>query len=519
MISADIDMLVVGAGPTGLVLAAELARHGASFRIVDAASAPSQQSRAIGIQARTLELLQMMGLADEFTRRGLHVHAVNLYSGAKPIARLAFDGLESAFPYVLTLPQSETERILADHLERLGGRVERGIKLTGFAADADAVTATLEHADGEVETLRTRWLAGCDGAHSVVRNRLEQPFEGKTYQFDFVLADLQVDWALPNDEAHAFITDTGLLAIFPLPGNRHRVIIDVSMTDPPEANFEAFQALVAARAPIALALHDPQWVSAFRIHARMVARLQAGRVFLLGDAAHIHSPALAQGMNTGIQDAVNLAWKVGLTARGIADPGLLDSYEAERRPVEHGVLQQTDLMTRLVSLEAPLARGLRDRLMSALLSFDVVRQRARRTVSELAVHYRQSPIVEEHWQAQGPPAGDRVPEMALTAWDGSRETTLLEALRQARHVLLLALDARVPKALQQSFDMIARQVQDSLGDLIHVYRPSADVGDWPAICLIRPDGYVGFRGSSAHVPELSQFLDRMLPGRRGVASP
>jgi 2-polyprenyl-6-methoxyphenol hydroxylase-like FAD-dependent oxidoreductase len=519
MISADIDMLVVGAGPTGLVLAAELARHGASLRIIDAASAPSQQSRAIGIQARTLELLQMMGLADEFTQRGLHVHAVNLYSGAKPIARLAFDGLESAFPYVLTLPQSETERILADHLERLGGRVERGIKLTGFAADADGVTATLEHADGEVETLRTRWLAGCDGAHSVVRNRLEQPFEGKTYQFDFVLADLQVDWALPNDEAHAFITDTGLLAIFPLPGNRHRVIIDVSMTDPPEANFEAFQALVAARAPIALALHDPQWVSAFRIHARMVARLQAGRVFLLGDAAHIHSPALAQGMNTGIQDAVNLAWKVGLTARGIADPGLLDSYEAERRPVEHGVLQQTDLMTRLVSLEAPLARGLRDRLMSALLSFDVVRQRARRTVSELAVHYRQSPIVEEHWQAQGPPAGDRVPEMALTAWDGSRETTLLEALRQARHVLLLALDARVPKALQQSFDMIAKQVQDSLGDLIHVYRPSADVGDWPAICLIRPDGYVGFRGSSAHVPELSQFLDRMLPGRRGVASP
>src|SRR5271163_2341299 len=141
MISADIDMLVVGAGPTGLVLAAELARHGASFRLIDAASAPTQQSRAIGIQARTIELLQVMGLADEFTHRGLHVHAVNLYSGGKPIARLAFDALESAFPYVLTLPQSETERILADHLERLGGRVERGIKLTGFATDGDGVTA------------------------------------------------------------------------------------------------------------------------------------------------------------------------------------------------------------------------------------------------------------------------------------------------------------------------------------------------------------------------------------------
>jgi hypothetical protein len=146
-----------------------------------------------------------------------------------------------------------------------------------------------------------------------------------------------------------------------------------------------------------------------------------------------------------------------------------------------------------------------------------VRQRAQRAVSELAVNYRQSPIVEEHWQPQGPTAGDRVPDMALTAWDGTRETTLLEALRQGRHILLLALDARVPEPLRQQFDTLAKRVQADLGDLVHVYRPSGDVGDWPAICLIRPDGYIGLRGSTAHVPELTAFFERMFPGR--VAAP
>jgi 3-(3-hydroxy-phenyl)propionate hydroxylase len=463
--------------------------------------------------------MQSMGLADAFVARGLHVHAVNLYSGAKRIVRLAFEGLESAFPYVLTLAQSETEHILAEHLEQLGGRIERGVKLARFEQDDSGVNATLERGDGTIETLRTRWLAGCDGAHSMVRHELELPFEGKTYQFDFLLADVKVTWALAPHEAHVFITEAGLLAIFPLPGDRHRLVIDTSDTERRETSFAECQAIVAARAPIEIALSEPRWISDFRIHTRMVARLQDRRVFLLGDAAHIHSPALAQGMNTGIQDAVNLAWKLGLVAQGVADPTLLDSYEAERRPVEQSVLQQTDLVTRLVSLEASVARTLRDRLMAAISSFDMIQQRARRTVSELAVHYRQSPIVEEHWQSQGPPAGDRVPEMRLTAWDGSRETSLLEALRQAKHILLLALDERVPEPLQQAFDVVARQVQTTLGDLIHVYRPSADVGEWPAICLIRPDGYVGFRGSSAHVPELSAFLDRLFAGRRTAAAP
>ncbi len=182
------------------------------------------------------------------------------------------------------------------------------------------------------------------------------------------------------------------------------------------------------------------------------------------------------------------------------------------------MLQQTDVVTRLIALEGPVARTVRDRLAAVLSSFDAVQQRARRSVSELTVHYRRSPIVEEHWLPQGPPAGDRAPDMPLTAWDGSRETTLLEALRQAKHILLLALDANVSEDLQRGFDAIARQVQATLGDLIHVYRPSADVDEWPAICLIRPDGYVGFRGSSAHVPELGGFLDRLFPGRLAAAA-
>ncbi len=513
----DCDVLIAGAGPTGLVLAAELARHGASFRLIDAAPAATEQTRAIGIQARTLELLQAMGLADAFVREGRPIHAVNLYSGAKPIVRLAFDGLESAFPYVLSLAQTETERILSDHLERLGGTIERGVALTEFTQDDTGVTAMLQRGDGEIDALRVGWLAGCDGAHSTVRHQLELPFEGKTYPIDVLLADARVDWTLPGDEVHVFITDAGLLGVFPLPGPRHRVAIDISGIAHGTASFAMAQELIAARAPVAMILSDPGWVSEFHLNARIVSRLQEGRVFLLGDAAHIHSPALAQGMNTGIQDAVNLAWKLGLVARGVADTSLLASYEAERRPVEQGVLQQTDLVTRLVTVGTPLVRTLRDALAPLLSGFDAVQQRARRSISELAVHYRQSPIVEEHWQPQGLPAGDRVPDMRLTAWDGSRETSLLEALRQGRHILLLALDAAVPAALQAEFDTLARQVQDTSGDLVHVWRPSGDVGEWPALCVIRPDGYVGFRGSSAHVPELAAFLDRMFPGVRAAA--
>jgi 2-polyprenyl-6-methoxyphenol hydroxylase-like FAD-dependent oxidoreductase len=418
---------------------------------------------------------------------------------------------------VLSLAQSETERILAGHLERLGGTVERGVALTEFTQDATGVTAMIKRGDGEIDAVRAGWLAGCDGAHSAVRHHLELPFEGKTYPIDVLLVDARVDGALSDDEVHVFITEAGLLGVFPMPGARKRVAIDISGIEHGTASFEMCQKLVAERAPVAMTLSDPGWVSEFHLHARMVAHLQEGRVFLLGDAAHIHSPALAQGMNTGIQDAVNLAWKLGLVARGVADASLLGSYEAERRPVEQGVLQQTDLVTRLVTMEAPLVRTLRDALAPLLSSFDAVQQRARRTVSELAVHYRQSPIVEEHWQPQGPLAGDRVPDMPLTAWDGSRETSLLEALRQGRHILLLALDDAVPATLRADFDALARQAQAHLGELVHVYRPSGAVGEWPALCVIRPDGYVGFRGSSAHVPELAAFLDRMFPHRRPAA--
>ncbi|MBV8169924.1 MAG: FAD-dependent monooxygenase, partial [Alphaproteobacteria bacterium] len=430
----------------------------------------------------------------------------------------AFEALDTPFPYVLSLAQSETERILADHLERLGGTVERGVALTEFTQDATGVTAMIQRGDGEIDAVRVGWLAGCDGAHSAVRHQLELPFEGKTYPIDVLLVDARVAWDLPNDEVHVFITEAGLLGVFPMPGQRQRVVVDISGIAHGTADFPLCQRLIAARAPVAMTLSDPGWVSEFHLHARMVARLQESRVFLLGDAAHIHSPALAQGMNTGIQDAVNLAWKLGLVARGVADASLLDSYEAERRPVEQGVLQQTDLVTRLVTMEAPIARTLRDALAPLLSGFDAIQQRARRSISELAVHYRQSPIVEEHWQPQGPPAGDRVPDMRLTAWDGSRETRLLEALRQGRHILLLALDGAVPGALQEEFEALARQVQDTLGDLVHVWRPSVDVGEWPAICVIRPDGYVGFRGNSAHVPELAAFLDRMFPGVRAAAA-
>ena len=435
--------LIVGAGPTGLVMAHELARDGIQCRLIDKAPHRATESRAIAIHSRTVETFELMRLADAFIGAGQRIAGVNTYGESGRIAHTAFGMLDTRYPFVLGVPQDETERILEERLATLGVRIERNTELISLAQRDSGVSARLRAGD-RVEEVETDWLLGCDGAHSTVREQLGISFSGATYPELFVLADVKVACDLDHAEAQVWLHREGALAFFPLPQDRWRLIITNSPPDwHGEPGLAQCQALVDERGPGRVQLGDPRWTSVFRIHRREAARFRKDRVFLLGDAAHIHSPVGGQGMNMGIQDAFNLAWKLSLVLRNGGNPQLLDSYEAERKPVDEAVIRQTDRATRLVSLHGTAARFIRDHMMSLLTQIPAVAEKLGEGLSGLAINYRHSPIIEEHVAGKaGPAAGDRAPDAPVFAAKDGTSVRLYDLFAEHRHVLLLLGDDR-----------------------------------------------------------------------------
>lgn len=441
MADFDTDVLVVGAGPTGLTLASILARHGVACRIVDKEAAPATQSRALGIHARTLEAFDLMGILPGFLERGHVVHGVEMRSEGKQVMHVRLDDVDSVYPFVLVLSQTETERLLTEHLASLGIAPEPSLSLTSFQQDAKGVTSTLDRS-GEPVTIRSRWIAGCDGAHSAVRHGLGLKFEGAPYSEQFALADVHLDWAVSNDEMCIFAADPGLAAFFPMGGDLWRIVIG---TKQPAADAESapptiddIRGLTAEMVDLPLEIRDSIWTARFRIHRRIVERLRSGRAFLAGDAADIHSPAGGQGMNTGIQSAQNLAWKLAMVIQGNAPEAILDSYNAERHPVEMDVLRGTDLLTRLITASGPVAHWVRESMLPFLTHRAFIQQRIIANVSEVAVGYRKSPIVEEHRVADSNlRAGDHAPDGRVYHPITGESKRLTELLDPVRHTLLV----------------------------------------------------------------------------------
>src|SRR4030095_8331631 len=323
--------LVVGAGPVGLTMPNELARHGVRCRIIDRAAERSQTSRALAIFPRTLEAFETMGLADRFVAQGLRLHGLSLHHGQEEIAQIDLTSVASPFPFALGLPQSETERLLGENLCSLGIEVERGVELTGLTQTSDAVRAVLRRSDGREESVETPWLIGCDGAHSATRHILGMDFEGAQYDESFILADVQLESTLARDRVHLFLGEDGVLGVIPFAQNRWRIVANIppeSRRDQslPDLTLPEVQALLDRRTVPGLQASVPVWLARFHISHRKVRQFRQLRVFLAGDAAHIHSPAGGQGMNTGIQDAFNLGWKLALVVRGNALARLLASY-------------------------------------------------------------------------------------------------------------------------------------------------------------------------------------------------
>jgi 2-polyprenyl-6-methoxyphenol hydroxylase-like FAD-dependent oxidoreductase len=341
------DVLVVGAGPTGLTLTAALLSHGVRVVLVDKQAEGANTSRAAGINARTLEVLEGIDVTRRLLKEGIEAPRFTIRDGAKTLLTVDFSGLTTDYPFTLLAPQSTTERLLLDRVRELGGDVLRAKTLASLTQNADGVTATF--ADGE--TVRARYVVGADGMHSTVREQAGIGFRGGSYEHSFVLADVRLTGDAPTDEVRLFWAAEGLTVVAPLPDGSFRIVAPVD--DAPEQPSRGFiQTLLDARGPGGLTVTDVTWGSRFRIHHRVADAYRAGRILLAGDAAHVHSPAGGQGMNLGIQDAIVLA--DALTTAVTGDLALIDRYDATRRPIAHEVVELTDRLTRLATLPRPL---------------------------------------------------------------------------------------------------------------------------------------------------------------------
>jgi 2-polyprenyl-6-methoxyphenol hydroxylase-like FAD-dependent oxidoreductase len=472
---------------------------------------------------RTLEMLDQFGLADRFLSCGILARGVRLHSGGRELVHVSFNMEGTTFPQPLMIPQSETERLLTEALAEAGTQVERGVELIGFAETPGGIDATLRHPDGRQESIHVHWLIGCDGAHSTVRHTLGIEFTGDAEPNDWMLADVHIRGMEHDDELRLDWHEKGILAFFPLGGGRFRVIADEGPTrgtgHPPDPSLADVQRTVDERGPGGISLFDPFWLAGFRIHERKVSDYSRGRVFLAGDAAHIHSPAGGQGMNTGMQDAYNLAWKLALVEKGIGQPWLLDTYTKERGTVGDTVLRNAAAMTRVATLRNPFAQFARNTVAGIAGMIPAFRHAMQRGLSELDIHYPHSPLNATYRHAgpfhHGLKQGDRLPDVLLVDPQTGDPCHLLSMIRGPLHKLLLVASDE-SKSLFPLFEETTGRLHAAFPGLVQVdwIVPSDTLpGDVPAgttvlldpqkksvqLCgtqeittiLVRPDGYIG----------------------------
>ena len=485
-------VLVVGAGPVGLVAACELARRGVDVRVVDKLADPTTESRALLVHARSLEMLDLMGVADRLLETGVRTRRMTMYADGRELADVDFDRVRSPFPYSLTTPQTETERVLGERLHELGVDVERGVELTALDQDPESVRATLRRPDGTTETATVGWVVGADGGHSSVRALVGTRLEGSFVGERFVLGDVEARHDLDPASMYTYFAPQGPLLAFPMRGSRLRLIGQLTNGTQATPTLEGLQGIVDERAG-GITLESAHWLTEFEVHHAQVPEYRHGRVFLTGDAAHVHSPAGGQGMNTGMQDAHNLAWKLALAIRAGGDR-LLDSYHAERHPVAAKVIDMTTTMTNVGTLESAVARRLRNTAMQAASGLAPVRHLLADQVEETALGYRHSPVVEDRGPRHAPVrAGDHAPYVvAASARDRLRTmqaaTTghLVLGFRGPDHdgVAVRLTDGSAP--LPVAFDDVLMDTDRALAvgyGLTH-----------GGTAVIRPDGYLGLRG-------------------------
>ena len=532
-----VDILVVGVGPTGLALAAQLAAFGASVRVVDRRTVPGRESRALVVQPRTLEVLRPIGVTQALLDRGDRPAGVQLHLDGRDLALplLDLDADDTSYPFLLVLRQAEVEAALLAHLAAQGLSVEWGAQLLSYRDEEAGVVGALRHPSGRTTLVRARYLVGCDGADSTVRRQAGVAFEGGDYRRSVLLADLDLDADLPGQAAHVFVGPRGVLILVAI-GEQARwrlLAVQASRAAGATPAADDVRAVVELASGGRVRARSVAWTTQVPLQHRLAATFRCGRAFLAGDAAHVHSPAGAQGMNSGIQDAVNLGWKLALAARGAASEALLDTYSAERRPVARAVLALTHVLFWLETADSPVVRRARVMLappaVSMALRLGPLRTLGFRVIGQQWIRYPRGLAAVEGLPKlrRGPRAGHRLPDLLLVRDQVS--CRLHQALaRPGFHLLLCGprrhWDLRRLIRLQERYgslavvhrlgtDPLPGQLSDPSGAALA--RLGARNG---AQYLVRPDGHVGYRCAGFDLTGLERHLARLLPGQR-TASP
>jgi 2-polyprenyl-6-methoxyphenol hydroxylase-like FAD-dependent oxidoreductase len=501
-------VLIVGAGPVGLTAAVFCSHLGIPFRIIDKKAEPTKTSNAAGVHARTLELLNIIGLADAFVRKGQVLNRMCSYANTKLLASVETKYIEnSLFPFILCLPQNETEAILIDYLTQHQQVVHRNCELISLSQTDEKVTASIKTSTGEL-IIEADFVMGCDGYHSTVRDILKIPYQGQELGNYFLMIDAPLQWNIPQDQLSVFFDRDITLATFPMLQST-RIIAEVTHAPkykaarqdqvmPDEKVFtEIFQQCLPG---LAFKIEPPRWASHFYIHEFLAKNYRQGRIFIAGDAAHTHSPFGGQGMNTGMQDAINLVWKLAAVLSKQAPLTLLDSYEMERRAVAKEVLADTTKLTRLATVRNSLLIQLRNFLFPKIMKLTSISKKMITKVSELSVNYHHSPIVKGKYLGCAKP-GDRLPHLNFTLSNHVTDTTQLLIQNPYRHILLVFSDDMqnpLPENLQKEITAV------------HIAKNSPEIkkyfGSTNLMCLIRPDGYIGYLGCIDDRVNLMSYL-------------
>ena len=526
-----VDVLVVGAGPTGLLLASELSRRGARVRLIERRTLPAEHSRALAVVPRTMEMLDQLGLANAFITRSHKAKGICFYGrDRKEAFRSSMNELPGEFPYFLLLPQTETELLLVDYARKAGVEIERGVGFLSMVQTGQGVLATLERMDGTREQVNASYVVGCDGSRSVVRHAAGLEFNGGGYGQSWLLADVVLDPALDPNWLHGFTSIDGPIFFFPLPKSIWRIVLlrkrgksattEVSMNEIVETLEKNHLGHLRAR--------DPSWLAGFGIEHRRAVHIRMGRVFLCGDAAHVHSPAGGQGMNTGLGDAFNLGWKLATVIQGKAKEKLLDSYEMERMPVIDGVMRMTDQMTKLITAMDGPRLWIREWVLPIVAKMGFAAKMAMR-LSQLSMGYPHSSIVLPGRVTAGAQPGERVPSLSFSDLATMRASRTPDLFREGKIVFLVMPDLGIgSEGMREVMDRrsnlidwqwmvkkgVGRPTEARSGELIWVdeegkVRQKLGVQDHPSFALLRPDGIVMARGELCETQLLHDFLCRV----------
>lgn len=503
------DVLIVGAGPTGLALACQLIRFGVSFVIIDKKESTTPYSRAIGVQARTLEIYEQIGLADKLIHQGKPAEVVRMIAGGQIRGEAVLKDIGkgmSAYPYMLIVEQGKHEALLYEHIRSNHHSVRWNTELTSFVQDEKGIDAVLKNADGSISTVHAKYLVGCDGASSPVRHALGLTFEGDTVERLFYVADVEIDWQYTHDALYVCLAEHTITAFFPMVGqDRYRIVgtfPEGHDKDEGDILYDEIERQIETDTALKLNIRNVNWFSVYKVHSRAVNKFSEGRCFLAGDAAHIHTPAGAQGMNTGIQDGYNLAWKLAQVIKHKADAKLLDTYNEERLPNAHRLLKTTDRLFQFGASDEWYLSWIRTHIFPHIvgfaLSLDVVKQFIFPLVSQIGINYRDSSLSAGD-DGLSVRSGDRMPYFRIGR-------SVYDDLDTPRFHLVafggdgtLRLDGRLGGIVDNHMLPLTDEVAEHFGS------------DEPFYVLVRPDNYIALISTSGKLDAAEEYLGVIFP--------